>query len=310
MSLTTTIAVQDGASAAAVNLTAGQAFNVTPGNLLVVIPQVTTGMLSWTVVIKSDYGPINGTSQTFTGPLFQFNLPLPQQPCTITVFSEATDGNNFYQTQNTLYCFARTGVTTHSANWVITANVNLANANVSADSVQVSQGDVVLCVGQSNTAANGPYVVGAVTANIAALTRPPDYATGQVLKLPQVWEIAEGGTSWGGSTWKITLPTGRTRATSGAVTVDTTPTFLFPRVRRGSIANAATANAAANVVGLFLYSNTSTVLVQANVGNIANNYCYCTANVGANSTVANSGYFTIATSATTGASAVYVATNW
>ena len=73
MPLTTNITVQDG-SLPAVNLTAGQATNVTPGNQLVITPTTTTGMISWSLVLKSDYGPLNGISQTQQGPVFSFSI--------------------------------------------------------------------------------------------------------------------------------------------------------------------------------------------------------------------------------------------
>jgi hypothetical protein len=267
MSLTTTISVQDGAAAAS-NLTAGQAANVTPGNLLTIALQTSTGVLSWTVVLKSDYGPLNGTSQTFTGPTFSYSLPLPLQPCTITVFSEATDGNNFYQTTNTLYNFARAGVTTNPVRFVQELSTPIANANCNCDGVQPVQGDRILLVNQANGVQNGPYLVGVVTSNVAALTRPPEFFTGQVLLAPVVFEASEG-TKWSNSTWKITK--------AGAVTVDTTNVGpLYPRTQR-----VASANLSAAQTGLWIMSNTSQVLghcsnanswvfVSSNIGNLSN----------------------------------------
>ena len=344
-------------------------------------------------------------------------------------FSVATDGNNTWQTQNLLYNYARTGVTVHSVNYVQSSATTVANANCNCDGVQPVQGDVILLTAQSNAAQNGPYVVGpltanvaalsrpsdfasgslikvpqtfevaaggtsygsttwkitgtananpltvdttsltitnslynyargsvlshevnyvqtansnvaacncnadglqptageypprepgergaewagiagTLTANVAALTRPSDFATGQVLRVPQTFEVAGGGTSWGNSSWKTTVPTGASNSTSGSITVDTTALTLYPRVLNGSIANVATANAAANVTGLWILSNTTSVLVTSNNTANSNNYCYVSANVG---NAANAGYFTVISSATTAVSGKWSIDNW
>jgi hypothetical protein len=293
MALTTTISVQDGASAA-VNLAANVSANVTPGNTLVIAPQVSTGFIQWTVTLQSDYGPLNGFTQTFPGPLFSLSLPLPQQPCRLIVTSEATDGNNIWQTTNILYNYARTGVTSHSARLVGTLAVTIANANVVFDGVAAAQGDEVLLVNQANGVQNGLYVVGVPTSNVAALTRPADYGSGQVLKAPVVFEISEGS-SFSNSTWKIT--------SANAVTVDTSNVQIYPRMLKGAIANVASANAAANVTGLWILSNTSVVLVQSNTA--ANAATYVSANVG---NAANAGYFTVLSTAN--AAGTWLLMNW
>jgi hypothetical protein len=293
MALTTTIAVQDGVAAAS-NLTANASANVTPGNMLTITPQVSTGFIQWTLTIQSDYGPLNGFTQTSPGPLFSVSIPLPQQPCRLVVTSEATDGNNLWQTSNILFNYARTGATTRSARLVGTAAVTLANANVVFDSVAAAQGDEVLLVAQSNGVQNGLYVVGAPTSNVAALTRAADYGSGQVLKAPVVFEISEG-TVFANSSWKIT--------NANAVTVDTSNVQIYPRMLKGAISNVASANAAANVTGLWILSNTSVVLVQSNTA--ANASTYVSANVG---NLAGSGFFTVLSTAN--AAGVYLVQNW
>ena len=112
----------------------------------------------------------------------------------------------------------------------------------------------ILLVNQTNAAQNGPYIVGAVTANLAPLVRPPDWNSGSVVVSPQTFEVSEG-TTWSLSTWKVT--------TTGNVTVDTTNVAIFPRVAfHGNIANL---SANGNVTGLWLVANAATVAIAVSV---------------------------------------------
>jgi hypothetical protein len=261
MALTTTIALADGLTAAT-NQANGAVVYVTPGNMLTITPQVSTGMLLWNVVLTSDYFPqLNQTFQQY-GPTFQVQVPMPQTPCRFTLVSEATDGNNFYQSTYTLFNYLRAASPTHFTRYVCTANVNTAAMNVVQDGVTGVAGDVVLLVNQTTPSQNGPWAIGTVAANIAALSRPPDWASGQVLKAPQMFEVSEG-TLFSNSTWKV--------VSTGAVTVDTTNTVsIYPQVAfRGNVANL---TASGNLTGLWLLSNTQTMvscMITTNAANTA-----------------------------------------
>ena len=281
MSLTTTISYTDG-SAALTNLTANSVAYVTPGNALTIAPQSSTGFIQWTLVIKSDYGPLNGYTVT-QNVLFSQTIPLPQQPCTLFITSEATDGNNIFQTSNTLYCFpsVKAQQSVHAVRFVGTTNANIAaiNVNTAQDSVAGAQGDRILLVNQTNAAQNGPYIVGAVTANLAPLVRPPDWNSGSVVVSPQTFEVSEG-TTWSLSSWKVT--------TTGNVTVDTTNVAIFPRVAfHGNIANL---SANGNVTGLWLVANAATVAIAVSVTTA--NAPVRTSVINANAGVGGTGYVT------------------
>lgn len=97
---------------------------------------------------------------------------------------------------------------------VLTArNLILSNVSLSAYTVAANQGvndnvlnvadDVVLAIGQTTLAENGPYKVGPVVAGVAALTRSERLPTGFVMDENSVRvEVAEG--TYGVSSWANT----------------------------------------------------------------------------------------------------------
>lgn len=288
MSINTTISVQDG-QAAASNLANNSVVYVTPGNSITVALQSSAGVAQWSLVGLSDYGPLNGPMYQTSGPAFSYTFPMPQTPCKLVLTSEATDGNNNYFSANTLFNYPKQAATVHQVRYVCTANVNIANCNVVQDGVTGIAGDRVLLVNQTNAAQNGPYVVGTVAANLTALTRPGDYATGQVSQAAPVFEVSEG-TSWAMSTWKVN--------STGAVTVDTSNVTMYPRSLKGSIANVA---ANGNVTSQWVMSNSSVaVAVCTNAANAVR--------VSAVVAGAGSGYVTVA--GTSGDNAAWLLTNW
>jgi hypothetical protein len=107
------------------------------------------------------------------------------------------------------------------------------------DGVTYAAGDRLLLAGQTTASQNGIYVVGAVAAGVAPLTRPADYIAGLVVPAASIVEASEG-TIWAGSTWKI--------YNTGVLTVDTTAIAFAPRVQKGTQALVA---GAATVSGLF-----------------------------------------------------------
>jgi hypothetical protein len=194
----------------------------------------------------------------------------------VTAVSEVTDGNNAFPTTNFLVSAPRVTQPDRLVRAVQTSNQNLTsfNVTVTVDGVTLNAGDRVLCVNQTTTAQNGPYVVGQPSANIATLTRPPDYGTASIVLSPPVFEVSEG-TSWGGSSWKDLT------ATNGNFTVDTTNVTFYPRVQFGkltNIANSTTATAsswiATNAVALCVSVNTTnavkttTINAGAGTGNV------------------------------------------
>jgi hypothetical protein len=228
---------------------------VTPGNLELVALTTNTGVQQWTLTMTSDYGPLNlGEFYKTNGPVFQVNIPMPNQPCRIFLTSECSDGNNVYVSTNTLLNYQRQTLVDRSVRYCQTANVNIANCNVVVDGATgpATTGDRLLLVGQTNLAQNGVYFVGALSTNNAALTRTPDYATGLVLQSTPVVEVNEGS-AWAGSTWKVI-------GQVGAITVDTTNVNFYPRVIKGNITNLSNASNA-NVTSLFILSNTATIAI-------------------------------------------------
>lgn len=91
----------------------------------------------------------------------------------------------------------------------------------SDDGITYIEGDTFLAVGQTTAAQCGPWVVGAVAAGAAPLTRPWWWLTGTTFKAGAVVEVAEGGPHYGGSTWKATR-------TSAGVVGTNDPVF-YPR---------------------------------------------------------------------------------
>jgi hypothetical protein len=231
---TPTISYQDGTANAAVNLANNATAYVTSGNFLSIALQSTTGIVqaSWTVLVQ---GLPIATTQSYqwtpgTTPA-GFTIALPPQPCTILVLTSVTDGNNASYAQNTFVSTPQalaSGGVVHRARGVVTAAETLATfdsvtGGTIRDGVTYVQGDVVLLVGQATKSQNGLYVVGAVAAGSAPLTRAADYATGTVFAKgsPVVVEVGPDGTLFGNTLWKSTA--------SGPVTVDTTSVDFYPR---------------------------------------------------------------------------------
>ena len=96
----------------------------------------------------------------------------------------------------------------------------------SDDGITYVEGDRVLLAGQSTAAQCGVYVVGAVAAGAAALTRAADMPSGARLPNGSVVEVSEG-TWYAGSSWKAMSTT-----TGGAVIGTNDPVF-YPRTFKG-----------------------------------------------------------------------------
>lgn len=251
-----TISYQNG-NAAASNVANGATAYVDPGNTLTLALQSSTGVASWVVTVQSDYQPMNGTyyQAGLQGP-FTYAFTLPQQPCKLVITSEVTDGNNVFTSVNTFFNYPRVTVPDRTCRYVCTANVNLASTNTQQDGVTGVAGDRILLVGQTTLSQNGPYMIGTVTTNLAALTRPADYATGQVVVAPVLFDISEG-TTWSSSTWK--------NLSTGACTVDTSSANYYPKFVKGTVANVA---ASGNVNGTYVATG-AIALGNGTVANVA-----------------------------------------
>jgi hypothetical protein len=247
MSSQSTIAFTNG-DVASVNATANTGYYVTPGNMLGILLQSSTGAITWSLTIASDNPNLNGqvlVPSSVTGTIF---IPLPPQTCTLTVTSKTQDGQNVTSTTNQFFNFQQQSPLERTCRLASNVNVPvLSNANVASldGATFLALGQRVLLTGQSNTWNNGPYINSAwanLAANLAILIRPPDYLTGQVLVTPTVFEITEG-TAWQNSTWK---PLGAVNDTA-PITVDTTNVAFYPRVITGIFANVASLANVANV---------------------------------------------------------------
>ena len=110
------------------------------------------------------------------------------------------------------------------------ANMSLSAFTVgtNTDGITYVAGDVVLLVGQTNTADNGPYVVGAV-ATTAPLTRPTWWASGNYVQPGAVIELGGEGTLRGGMSYKSFVAT-------STVVIGTTTPLLYPQFVRGTAA--------------------------------------------------------------------------
>lgn len=70
--------------------------------------------------------------------------------------------------------------------------------SAATDGLTYAQGDIVVLNKQTTVAENGPYIVGAVVAGNAPLTRPAWWATGSVIPDHFNFQLAAGGTLYGG----------------------------------------------------------------------------------------------------------------
>lgn len=118
----------------------------------------------------------------------------------------------------------------YRARSVVTANVaSLAafvgvtgGSSTNSDGVLAVQGDIVLLTAQTTPAQNGPYIVGAVAAGTAALTRPTWWKTGSVQPSGTMVSVGGEGTHFKNSTWKA-MSANRT------FVVDTTDPQFYPQ---------------------------------------------------------------------------------
>lgn len=238
------VSVKDGTAAAAVNITDGATTRVTPGSLVTVALQSTTGIRRW--ILSEDGsnqlpgGSPNNNSigkgfvyQCNLGGPFSVTFLLPNFDALVPLISSTWDGNVNVKARIVLDARVMSKTApVHLVRGVVQTNQTVSQfASVSggsiADGVTYVQGDRVLLAGQTATSANGIYVVGAVTGGSAPLTRAPDMFTGDVIPSGQIVEVSEG-TVQQNSTWKC--------MTSGSNTVGTTNVQYFPRVTRGATA--------------------------------------------------------------------------
>ena len=133
---------------------------------------------------------------------------------------------------------------------VVDANVaNLAAFTCSGagrDGITYAPNDLVLLMNQTTASQNGPYVVGAVVANVAPLTRPPWWAAGSTIPSEFTFQAASDGTLYGGL---------RVRTSVQAKVVDTDdPVLRFVSVG-ASIPAAGTAATFIKGIGAYGHNN-------------------------------------------------------
>jgi hypothetical protein len=117
----------------------------------------------------------------------------------------------------------------HSVRGVVTANVASLSAFTVAthDGLTFVEGNRVLLAKQTTGAQNGIYVVGAVDAGAAPLTRAADWAAAAVLPAGSRILVNEGDT-WKHSEWFASLV--------GAITVATSSPAFYPKQVKGTSA--------------------------------------------------------------------------
>lgn len=232
---------------AATAYTDGSTVFVTPGNTITVALNSSTSVASWQLRVQSDNKALDGLAwlQSAT---FSQAIALPAAPCTFTLVSEASDGTSVniqslvvksLQAQTAQpVIYARNAVIANVANlsaYTVTSNASLNDATLNV------QGDVVLLAAQSTAAQNGAYVVGAVAAGSAALTRHPAMPSGQTL--PSAFQVnVSEGTVFKNTQWIATA--------SGAPVVGTSDGAFYPKVY--ATTKAAAAATTANATGLFI----------------------------------------------------------
>lgn len=118
---------------------------------------------------------------------------------------------------------------THEVAVCCTSNMSLTafigvTGGTAQDGVTCVAGDRVLLVGQTTPAENGIYVVGAVAAGVAPLTRAHDWAVTNVQPAGADIRVT-GGTAWKNIVWF---------ASAGAVTPGTTNPLFYPRRYTGT----------------------------------------------------------------------------
>lgn len=111
---------------------------------------------------------------------------------------------------------------TRTLRGVVTANIaSLAAFTVASnDGLTYAEGQLLLLAGQTTATQDGPYVVGEVTAGVAALTHPSWWSSGSMQVPGAEFKINEG-TTWKGTIWYATL--------AGAIEVGTSEPEFYPR---------------------------------------------------------------------------------
>lgn len=261
------ISVADGNTAAG-NVTDGQLVHVTPGQLVTVALQSSTGVKRWILaesgssVLRSGMNAGSGFTYEVNqdGP-FSVQLQMPLADAQLRLVSSTTDGQTESHVSVILNCQKWDAGVHHRVRGVLASNSNTANCSVTVDGLTCVAGDKVLLAAQTTQAQNGPWVFGTVTSGYAPLTRPADYAAGDIIKSPVVVEV-EAGTSYGGQTWRSSQ--------TGAITIDTTSVTFYPKTIKG---NAALSSGNVTVSSLFVASgaipvccsNSAVNAVQVNV---------------------------------------------
>lgn len=119
------------------------------------------------------------------------------------------------------------------------------------DGVTYAAGERVLLAGQTTGADNGVYVVGAVAAGTAPLTRAADLPTAAAIANGMIVEVSEG-TLQAGSTWKAMC--------AGACVIGTDDPLFYPRTCRGILTLASGTKTLGATEGLYLFSTTRSVV--------------------------------------------------
>lgn len=149
----------------------------------------------------------------------------------------------------------------HTARGVVTSNVsNLAAFTVSGsgrDGLTYVEGDIAFLAAQTTGAQGGPYVVGAVAAGVAPLTRPSWWAAASTQAMSSEFNI-NAGTVFGGSKWFATV--------AGAITVDTTAPAFYPRTQKGVSSAMTSSPGSVTITGLWLRSGGEVIYSRKTTG--------------------------------------------
>lgn len=142
----------------------------------------------------------------------------------------------------------------------------------SDEGLTYTEGQTLALVGQTTGAECGPYVVGAVAAGVAALSRPAWWYAAMSIRNGFTFEVSEG-TWFAGSSWKS--------MTTGAKVVDTDDPLFYPRNFRQTVTLAAgvytigVGSSATPDEPLFLFSTTRSMVTA-----LRNTADTCTATTG------------------------------
>ena len=160
------------------------------------------------------------------------------------------------------------------------------------DGITYVAGDIVVLTGQASAAANGPYVVGAVSTT-APLTRPSWFAAGAAIQQGLTIELGGEGTKFGGATLKAMCAKNKV--------VDSHDPQLYPQIIKGS---AAATSGTLTVTGLPIWTAAQAVAMDVTTpANAATLVATLTAGVPASGQIAITG-------GTTTDVLSYVITNW